>query len=761
MTQDKSLSPPNFVPRRLAARIAAIGLGATLSAVAATALAQAAVALPPVVVDGSARKPAQGEDTGTPATVYAVTPAAIETFGPAGGANPYRMVATLPSVQAGDIDLYGAANITGGNKGLRVRGLNASHGGNGSVDGLVISAINPGPGYLWLFDAENLAEVTLAQGPVASDRGALFTTSGALDSRLLWPQSQAGARTSVAFGSHEFRRVAARLDSGELSTGSRLFVSASNVSADKWRGNGRSPSDRTNVQLALGQRLGPVDVRFAVAAGSQSQNAYRALSWAQTQNLAANRGYDFDATPSATAAQRQTWYGFNRQSFDSSLALLEADWRLDADTLLSAKAFSFHEKGSSFDGQANGMVREWKMDHRSFGGAFDASTRLAGTTLKAGAWLSQLEPPGPPTTWKMYRPNADGSLSFASWSLLNKATADHRFDAVYALAERSFGPLDATAGLRQWRERLPGFAAYNTAGLADTDAATAFAQAGSPLAARSVTGRRQSETLPFAALAVTLDPALQLRASVGKLTGAPAFDAWQTAQTNAAAFAAAGVTAQQLWDAVRPETATAWDLGLRWHDGDWRIEPAVYRSNFSHKSVAFRDPRVNLAYSQNVGEGHADGIQLAAAWTPAGAFSAFASASLNRAVFDRNLVTATGATLAVQDLQLPDTPRWLASLGGRWERGGWSVSPLLQASGMRYGDSLHTEPVGAYWTADVQLARAWTVDGRRLTASVTLGNLFDRKYVGLITSGDQSGSGALSYYPGPSRSVIGKLAADF
>ncbi|WP_051379011.1 TonB-dependent receptor [Derxia gummosa] len=741
-----------FAPRRLAGRVAAIGLGAIAFAAGAQT-----VGLPPVVVEGGAR-PLQSAEADSAGTVYVVTPAAVDAFGPPGGANPYRMVSTLPSVLAGEIDPWGAANITGGNKGLRVRGLNASHGGNGSVDGLVISAINPGPGYLWLFDAENLAGVSLAQGPVAPDRGAIFTTTGALDSQLLWPTADAGLRASVAAGSHEFRRVAARLDSGELSTGTRLFASGSNVTADKWRGEGGAPGDRTNLQFALGQRLGPVDLRFTVLAGSLSQNQYRALSWAQTQNLSASRGFDFDALPGAA---RQYWYGFNRQNYDSSLFIAEADWKLGADSLLSARAYGFHEKGSSFDGQANGMVREWLMDHRSAGGALDYTTRLAGTTLKAGAWLASLEPPGPPTAWKMYRPNADGSLSFASWSLLNKPTANHRFDAVYAMAERRFGPADLTLGLRQWRERLPGMDAYATTGLGDGDTASAIAAAGSPVAARSVRGRSHSQSLPFVALALDLDRATQLRASAGKLVGAPSFDAWQVYQNNAAAFAAAGVSAQSLWDASRPETANAFDLGLRWQAGAWSVEPTVYRTNFSHKAVAFRDPRVNLAYSQNVGEGHADGVQLAAAWALAGGeFSGFASASFNRAVFDQDLTTATGGVLPVKGRQFPDTPRWLASLGGRWAREGWSVAPLVQAAGMRYGDSTHAEPVGGYWTADLQLAKAWRVDGRRLTASVTVGNLFDRRYVGLITSGDQNGSGGLNYYPAPSRSAVAKLAVE-
>ena len=53
------------------------------------------------------------------------------------------------------------------------------------------------------------------------------------------------------------------------------------------------------------------------------------------------------------------------------------------------------------------------------------------------------------------------------------------------------------------------------------------------------------------------------------------------------------------------------------------------------------------------------------------------------------------------------------------------------------------------------------MSGKRLTATLTLANLLDRRYVGLITSGDQSGSGALSYYPGPSRTAIARLAAGF
>ncbi len=143
--------------------------GACVVLCAFTGLAQADAAKPLqldtiTVVDRE--PPYIAVDNNDTATVYKVGSEGVSLFGSSGNSNPYMVINRLPSVYAPSVDAYGLVNIPGGIKGLRVRGELSSHGGGGTVDGLPLTGINPGPGNQWLFDMENMAGVTLRQGPV-------------------------------------------------------------------------------------------------------------------------------------------------------------------------------------------------------------------------------------------------------------------------------------------------------------------------------------------------------------------------------------------------------------------------------------------------------------------------------------------------------------------------------------------------------------------------------------------------------------------
>ncbi|EGQ61217.1 TonB-dependent receptor, partial [Acidithiobacillus sp. GGI-221] len=104
--------------------------------------------------------PASGAEQGATISGHA-----LDILGGAGQTNPYAAVSLLPSVMAQNPDPYGLANVPGGNKGIRIRGERNPHGGIGTVEGLPLSAVNPGPGEQFLFDMENIRSVTLLSAP--------------------------------------------------------------------------------------------------------------------------------------------------------------------------------------------------------------------------------------------------------------------------------------------------------------------------------------------------------------------------------------------------------------------------------------------------------------------------------------------------------------------------------------------------------------------------------------------------------------------
>lgn len=747
-------------PRR---PLAVLALPAFLAAATGHA-AEDAVSLDTVNVTAeAAAEPAVAGASDT-ATVYQVNQAGIATWAGPGGTNPYRALSGMPSVNTQSADAYGLSNLPGGTKGMRVRGEVSTHGAVGSVDGIPYGTVNPGPGYQWLFDNENLAAVILYQGAVAPDQTNVFNTSGALDSRLRWPTAASGLHASQEYGSSDFKRSFARWDSGRLGNGGSAFVSASHTAAEKWRGPGDAPGGRDNAALAWVQPIGDaLEVKVMAAYNDMEQHQYRALTYAQAMDLNTWRDYDYDATPAGGV----NYYDYNRQTFRDWTVLSEIIWRIDADSSVVVKPFYLNEEGYYLEGQVtNNKVRQWLIDHAWYGGALEYQTRLADTGVKLGYWGESTEPPGPPTAWKLYNPTAAGDLSsFAGWAILSKVTDRHRLDSVYAMADRQFGKLKVQGGLRYMKETLPSIDAYDTAGVGDVSYDAALSQSVGVVAAKSVASRAVDAWLPYLGLGYDLTPAVQLKASLGRNYGAPSFDVWPVYQANAAKFLAKGITAEDLWQDLTPETSVALDLGVRVNRGSGWFEPTLYLARFHDKKVSYDPDGADTlpAYSQNIGETRAWGAQLTGGWQPAGDMNVFGGLSWNRNEFTQNLPVAGAADLQVEGQQIPDVPVWQANLGMTWRLGAFSLTPLARYTGGRWGDTEHSQRIPGYATVDLSFDYRTKLPVGKLGASLAVVNLFDRNYIGVVRADYYQllSGGSAIYYPGAPRTVVAKVSLDF
>jgi iron complex outermembrane receptor protein len=695
-------------------------------------------------------------------TTYHINRDGVKLLGGSGGSNPYTIIDRLPSVNEQSVDAYGLANIPGGNKGLRVRGELSTHGSTGTVDGMPLTGINPGPGSQWLFDMENIGGVSMQQGPISPDRVGFFTTGGSFDSEIRWPQER-NFEASQSFGSSKFTRTFARFDSGKLEDGSDLFLSTSRTDADKWRGYGKAPGGRTNVEGGLSWLFGGQGKgKLLFSYNDAKANNYRALTYAQASDLNTWRNYDFSQSSSATAATAVNYYNYNRQDFQNWTVLGEFEYALDSNSKLTFKPYYLSEKGEYLDGMANGKVRQWLIDHNWSGITTELQTRVAQTGLKLGYWGESSTPPGPPTAWKMYNPTASGDLTGASWSILADTTTRHRFNSVYALADQNFGNLKAQAGGRYVRETMPGFNFYNTTGLGDISYDLALASSSGIVANRSTSSFTVGEFLPYAALDYALTQSTVLKASLGRNYGAPSFDVWPVFQQNSTAFLAKGIDANTLWHSIKPETSEALDVGLRMSNEQGYFEPTLFYARNHNKNVSY-DPGIGIAYSQNIGETHAYGIQLAGGMSMGNMLDLFATASYDRNVFTEDLPLLNGSKLAVSGMQLPDTPKLQGNIGGTWHQGDYSVSPLLRYNGARYGDTQQTQRIGGYSVVDLSLGYKHQVGASKLGASLSVQNLFDKKYIGFINASyyQLMSSTSAFYYPGAPRTVVAKLTLDY
>jgi len=702
-------------------------------------------------VDGEIVRP----DDKTPAAVYQVDREAMRLFDSPGGTNAYTAVAEVPGVKSTTVDPWGLNNMQGGQKGIRVRGEISTHGVSGTVDGLAISGPGPGPGYLFLYDKENVERIEFVQGPVAADRAGLFNTYGALDSKLRWPERQAGGEVNVTTGSWDFKRVFGRVDTGLLPSGTSLFVSASKTAADKWRGAGQAPSDRDNAELGIRQQLGNLQLGLYYAQNDQAQNNYKALTYTQAKDLGRYRRYDYGLSPTTS-----DYYDYNRQDFSSRAFLGDIQYAFSADTRLTVKPFYAQEQGYYlYAGTTNTQVQKWLIDHETYGVTGELASKLGSTDVKLGyAWTST-EPPGPPTSRKQYLVTG-GRLVFQQWALLAKTVDRHEFNNAYLTLHQDFGKLSVSGGIRYVRERLPGIDAYKsgtaTAGASwDVSVDDAIAR-GVKDPTRSVSARSLDAWLPQAGAIYKLSEAVDLRLNVGQTFGAPSFDAFNQA------LAGSFTRSQQYWNQLKPEIATGVDVGLRVRQGDFYLDPTVYFARSRNKAVSVFNLATTTVYSQNIGKTEASGAQLAAGWSVAANLQLVSALSYSRSVFRQDVQTLGGAQLSVEGKQLPDVPKWMGNLGAIWRYQGFTVAPMLQYVGPRWATTTYTERIPGYWLADLTAGYEGKSAWGKWSANVGVMNLFDRQYIGQISTSEvnTTANGAI-YYPGAPRTFFASVGASF
>lgn len=714
--------------------------------------AQAQQTLPAVTVTAEHMGQWFAPVANTPSTTYAVGEDGIDLFGGKGATNPYSMVSELPGVQMQTIDAWGLVNQQGGNKGLRVRGEIASHGANGTVEGLPLNGPGAGPGYLFLLDAENIASVSLAQGPIAPDRFSLYDTVGQLDTRILWPRAQPGGSVSLATGDHGFRRVFGRVDSGQLASDTAFFLSASATSANEWRGGGESPRRRETFAAGLSQALGALDVKMFLGHNEMSADNYKGLTYAQSKDESLFDKVDYDRVPTGTTgAQLANWQGYNQQAFETTALLAEISYAFSKDSRLVVKPFYAKEKGEYLYASGN-FVRKWLIDHSTYGVTTELHTELAQAKLAFGyGWVS-MEPPGPPTCWKHYTPDANGGLNFHSWNMLAEVTRRHDLHNVFVVAERTFGPTLVKGGLRYVKDILPSIDYYNPAGVGDVGFNAAIDQSSGVVAARSVRSSSIEALAPYLGVHHALGSGVDLRAALGRNIGTPAFDAFQSPPI-------AGLSKQQIWDDNELELADTLDLGARIRFAGGYVEPVLYYTRYDNKGVSVYDASYNASYNQNIGKATQYGLQLSAGWAAARGVNLFGSFSWQRSRFDEDLRTAAATVRRTKGRQLPDVPLIMASLGAAWQLGSVTVAPVVHHMGRRYANVEHTETMSAYTVTNLDVSHRMQTGWGALRTSIAVINLFDVRYIGYNNANETSNGSA--FYPGAPRTLMAKVTLDF
>lgn len=688
----------------------------------------------------------------------------IRTLGGPAQSNPWKALQMAPSVNLQSADSNGLGNKLS----MRVRGKSASHIGR-TVNGLPIAGepgFASGKGGGDLFDMENMNDITLFRGAVPAGSGLGFSNSSVVDMTLRGPEKAFGVEASQSFGSDKFRRTFVRVDSGQLSAPLRFFVSASDMGSDKWRGPG--DQSRTNVEFGVQT---DVNERLAIELTGVHHkvgwNDYRALSYAQVQDPSSYRNVEFNGALTGKPAIDALYYGFNRQDFTNNALLGKTTLRTGEDASLVFKPYYWKETGYSLSGSANTLgapgVTWWEIVHDTYGFDLRHESKHGWGNLTVGYWYQSSSAPPPPTSQRLYRIQPDGSLRFEQWSTLAKTTR-HIYNNPYISATTHLGKAELTAGLRYMIYRDPSFAYYLGKTAPDVSYGSVFDHKPQPDAGMYSTGRTFQEALPNLGLTYPLADTALLRGSYGRTYGRQNWGSVASAFTsNRAAFDAAGIRFNDLWYKLQPEISDNFDLGARFDVGSAYIAPTFFHTRYKNKQLSLFDPAVGVAYHQSVTRAHANGLELEVGAAPLRNLDVYFSYAYNQAVYDDDALTGSNKVVNVKGMQMQDAPKHMAKVGAVWRIGPWSIAPSVRFTGKRFGDTEEKQVVSGYTVADLGIDyQARNLLGfKRLDIGLSISNLFDRRYIGLINTSDYAVGGLPTYLPGTPRAAALTVSGKF
>ncbi len=684
------------------------------------------------------------------ATQSTVTKEAISLSGGPGQSSYFKALDLLPSINVESADPYGfSASPTS----IRVRGQQAI-GMSTMVGGVPVWGIqSPGPRQD-MFDLENFQSITLYRGGVPPDKGlGGMDTAGALDIEILKPTDTFGMRVHQGAGSYGFLRSFVRLDSGKLPTDTKFFISGSHTTANKWKGDGGAPAYRDHVSFGIEQPVSSrVKTELYFDYNVEKMYSYRGLTYAQTKDLSQYRNLDYNPVITGRAAADGNYYGFNWNKAENYNLIGAISIEPTATTLITFRPYYWSENKPAWSGKnpipgtATPGISKWENNFDRVGGVLEYKTLLAGTNVKIGYWFESFNFPITETYYGLQ----NGSLVY-NRTLFAEPDGRGLINSPYLRVTRDFGKdLHVDLGLRYLCLQAPGVTGrLSTSSATDPD--------------NNYHGITNREWLPYAGVSYSLTPNASIYTSYGRNYAYP--HGWPNVFSNyiaaKAAYTAAGVNMQYLVDNVKLVTSDNYELGLRFNGKRFYVTPALFYADYRNKLFSVYDPTVAQTIRQSIGKSRVYGTELEVGVTPIDNLSIYGSFSYNKSEITEDFKTATNTVIAAKGKQTPDTPEILAKLAVTYNLFGVEISPIAKFVDSRFGDVLNSERIPSYWVFDLDLKYSLPpfLGLKDVTLGINVQNLFDRSYIGAISSFDDTAKG--SYMVGAPRTIVGSVAARF
>ncbi|HEV7690986.1 MAG TPA: TonB-dependent receptor [Hyphomonadaceae bacterium] len=200
---------------------------------------------------------------------------------------------------------------------------------------------------------------------------------------------------------------------------------------------------------------------------------------------------------------------------------------------------------------------------------------------------------------------------------------------------------------------------------------------------------------------------------------------------------------------VEPETSTTFEGGYRYSKGDIIASVSAWNTNFKNRIVNSFDQDLNISIDRNVGSVQQWGVDGSIGWSPVEELTLYGTVSYNDSEVQDNLIlngSATG-TVFIKGKKIVETPEWAWSSRLEFRPTEFlTFGGQLKYVGERFATDTNDLVVDAYNVVD--LDARWDLEqfgfkGSSVSANVI--NLFDKDYIGSISSQTSSTVGTLGF----------------
>lgn len=709
------------------------------------------------------------------------------------GASPLKLVDKLPNVNMQSADAFGSyewavrISIRGFSQnqlGFTLDGVPLGDMSYGNQDGLHISRA---------ISSENIGQVELSQGAGALETAAANNLGGTLSFLSRDPSTEFGGLAAATVGSNSAYRGFLRIDSGELASGGRGYLSFSQSGTDKWKGVGEQKHTQVNFKAI--QPIGRATLTGWVNWSKRRENDYQDMSlemlgrlgrnwdnnsgdWQQAIAIAEvgnNTGYT--GVPPKFPSFGTTYPGAITSADDTyfNAAGLRDDWigaltfEMPVTDILDVKA-TYYRHTNKGQGQwatpyvpspnyglagatANDApisIRTTEYDIERQGLVASATLTLGAHAINGGFWIDGND-------FTQARRYYGLNRAAPQRNFLNMQSGSFRTDWEYAFntKTRKFHIQDTWTVSDALTVNF-GFKALTV----ENEGKTVFVI--SPTLAKNGAIKAEESFLPQAGMRYAFSPDSEVFASYSR--NMRAFPSSGTAgpfSTTAAGFLA-------IKDTLKPEISDTFEAGWRYRTSTFQGLIAVYHVKF--KDRLFGVPvgsgiQGNPPALQNVGGVTATGFEAAGDWRFADNWSLFGSYAYNDSTYDDDTFDGNGALIArTAGKTTVDTPKNLLKAQLGYDDGAFYAKAGLSYMSKRFFNYENDRSVGSQALADLSVGYRFSgtplLEGLELQANVT--NLFDKDYIGTIgTNGFPLRGDAQTLMPGAPRQVFVTVRKSF